>query len=101
MLLDEPAALNALQWLADLANVDGVAPTRELQDDLESDDFFLAGKAAMRIVGQWELAHYVVEADFPFGLAPLPRGGMRSTAWMAVAMPLRPIWRSRRRPGSL
>ncbi|MEZ4712364.1 MAG: extracellular solute-binding protein [Caldilineaceae bacterium] len=74
LLLDEPAALAALQWLADLANVDGVAPTRELQDDLEIDDFFRAGKAAMRIVGQWELTNYIIDADFAFGLAPLPRG---------------------------
>lgn len=74
LLLDEPEALSALQWVADLANVHGVAPTRELQDDLEISDFFLAEKAAMRIVGQWEIAHYLAEANFPFGLAPLPRG---------------------------
>ena len=74
LLLNEPEVLAALQWLADLANVDGVAPSRELQDDLEIDDFFLAGKAAMRIVGQWELARYVADANFAFGLAPLPRG---------------------------
>lgn len=71
-LMDDPDAKAAVQWLADLTLVHGVMPT--LEQTANIGDMFVAGKAAMQIVGHWRVPTYLSKAEFPFDFAPLPVG---------------------------
>lgn len=71
-LMDDPAAAAAVQWLADLTTVHGVMPT--IEQTANVGDMFVAGKAAMQVVGHWRVPTYLSRADFPFDFAPLPMG---------------------------
>ncbi|MBV7337857.1 sugar ABC transporter substrate-binding protein [Chloroflexi bacterium TSY] len=62
----------AVQWLADLINVHGVMPSAEQRADIG--DMFVAGKAAMQVVGHWRVPRYLANAEFAFDFAPLPVG---------------------------
>lgn len=72
-LLEEKAAINALQWLADLSLEHGVMPPLADEEEVE-DNRFLAGFAAMQITGQWQIPVYVEQAAFPFDFVELPAG---------------------------
>lgn len=67
-------AVAAVQWLADLINVYGVMPTAEQRADIS--DMFVAGKAAMQVVGHWRVPRYLANAEFGFDFAPLPVGAI-------------------------
>lgn len=68
----EEDAVAAVQWLADLINVHGVMPSAEQRADIS--DMFVAGKAAMQVVGHWRVPRYLANAEFDFDFAPLPVG---------------------------
>jgi len=68
----DEGSIAAVQWLADLINVHGVMPSAEQRADIS--DMFVAGKAAMNIVGHWRVPRYLNNAEFGFDFAPLPLG---------------------------
>ncbi len=71
-LLTDQKSIDAIQWLADLSNVHGVMPNSEQRADIG--DMFVAGKAAMKIIGHWRVPRYLANADFKFDFAPIPMG---------------------------
>jgi multiple sugar transport system substrate-binding protein len=68
----EQAAIDAIQWVADLTLVEGVMPSDDQRADIS--DLFAAGKAGMNIIGHWRVPTYTANADFDFAFAPLPIG---------------------------
>jgi len=68
----EKDSVAAVQWVADLINVHGVMPSAEQRAGIP--DMFVAGKAAMNIVGHWRVPRYLANAEFGFDFAPLPLG---------------------------
>ena len=74
LLLDEPAAVEAVQALADLMWVHHVAPTPQGDANLPGYVTMLqTGNLAMHIAGQWSLLDYASVADLRFGVAVLPK----------------------------
>ncbi|MBL8056686.1 MAG: sugar ABC transporter substrate-binding protein [Anaerolineales bacterium] len=74
LLLDSPAAVEAVQRLADLMWVDGVMPTPERQSHLPASDALLqTGQLAMDIRGQWKLLDYASLQGLDLGVAVLPK----------------------------
>ncbi len=71
-LITDQESIDAIQFVADLINVHHVMPSAEQRADIG--DMFVAGKAAMQVVGHWRVPRYLANADFPFDFAPLPRG---------------------------
>jgi len=72
----------AVQWLADLINVHGVMPSAEQRADIG--DMFVAGKAAMNVVGHWRVPRYLANADFDFDFANiLTKHGNLLNSWLA------------------
>lgn len=72
-LLEEEAAINALQWLADLSLVQGVMPSPAAEDAV-AENQFLAGHAAMQITDHGQIPTYAEQATFPFDFVELPVG---------------------------
>jgi len=70
-LLNDEAAIDALQWLADLGK-SGLMPPRE-ESDADAGDLFLQGRAAMQIAGHWQVPAYLA-AGLDVDFAPLPHG---------------------------
>lgn len=74
LLLDSPAAAQAMQNLADLMWVHHVTPTPQQDANLPGYVTMLqTGNLAMHISGQWSLLDYAAVEDLPFGVAVLPR----------------------------
>jgi multiple sugar transport system substrate-binding protein len=69
---NSPEAVESVQWVADLTLEHGVMPSNEQRADIG--DMFVAGKAAMHVIGHWRVATYMANADFQFDFAPLPIG---------------------------
>jgi multiple sugar transport system substrate-binding protein len=73
--MNQPAAVEALQKVCDLKNVQHVAPTVTASESLPSSDVaLLTGTYAMVIGGQWSALTYA-DAGVNFGMAPIPRMG--------------------------
>jgi len=70
-LLEEEASVKAVQWLADLQLTHGVMPPPT--DSSDTENLFLAGKAAMQLTDQRQLPSYLA-ADLTIDLRPLPVG---------------------------
>lgn len=70
-LMDD-AAIDAIQWLGDLANKHHVMPSTAERANIS--DMFLAGKAGMQIIGHWRVPQYQTIKDFKWDIAPLPVG---------------------------
>lgn len=73
----EPKMVEALQWYADLAYVHGVAPTAEQSQTQAGADLFMAGRAAMALVGHWMYPAFsgVDGLEFDIGVFPVgPQG---------------------------
>lgn len=70
-LLEDEAAIAALQWLADLGQT-GVMPPAD-GPEADSGDLFLQGRAAMQLTGHWQVPAYLA-ANLDFDFAPLPQG---------------------------
>jgi len=73
--LDSKEAVEALQFLADLANVHKVMPAKRLFGDSAQD--FVTGQTAMMYNSPGSLTFVRNSAKFPFGVAPLPAGKKR------------------------
>lgn len=78
-LLDQDASLEGIQKIADLFNVDHVAPaaTSSLVSSIGSaDKAMISGDVAMYINGSWDLSNAInakKEADVNYGIAVLPK----------------------------
>lgn len=75
LLLDEPAAVEALQALQDLVYVHHVAPTPAQSEALPSASVMMqSGKVAMAINGHWAILDYSqLEFDWSLGVLPYHR----------------------------
>lgn len=75
--ISDPKIVEALQWYADLAYVEGVAPTAEQSQTQAGADLFMAGRAAMALTGHWMYPAFsgVDGLDFEVGVLPVgPQG---------------------------
>jgi multiple sugar transport system substrate-binding protein len=52
-VMNTPAAISAVQWMADLSNKYKVAPTAGQAGAMNADQLFLSGKVAMYFSGRW------------------------------------------------
>jgi len=77
VLLGEPEALAAQEWLRERMWGDRVMATTLDVQDLWPDDAFIAGKIAMLEDGSWRLRHILTNAPFRVGVAPFPSGPAR------------------------
>ena len=74
LLLDSPAAAEAMQALADLMWVQRVTPTPAQDANLPGYVTMLqTGNLAMHISGHWSLLDYAATQDLRFGVAVLPK----------------------------
>jgi multiple sugar transport system substrate-binding protein len=77
-LLNQPAAEQAIQWLADLYLKDKVSPTPSMLGSNGPDLRFMSGRAAMMIDGgRWWAAEFVGPpgiTKFDWAAAPIPKG---------------------------
>lgn len=72
-LLDDPKATAALQWLADLTLKHHVMPSSAERGDIT--DMFVAQKAAMKLIGHWQIPQMLKNAtDIQWDVAALPHG---------------------------
>jgi multiple sugar transport system substrate-binding protein len=76
--LAEPAAIEALQFLADLTNVDRVTPPGDQLTGAMQRQLFRAGKVAMVIENHSFVPSVVEEPGLEWDVAPLPRGQRRA-----------------------
>ena len=76
-LLDQPAAYDALQWMADLRNKYHVAPTAKDMADISSVKMFTNGQTGMYFSGSWAVPLYFdkdIKGSFEYDVAPVPKG---------------------------
>lgn len=72
--LAEPAAVAAIQFVADLINVDGSAPSFDAQQQMGSTtELFATGRVAMVMTNAARVPTFM-DADFSWNVAPLPMG---------------------------
>jgi multiple sugar transport system substrate-binding protein len=82
-------AVNALKFLTDLVNVEGVAPQPREMEGVRQQDIMPLGMAAMWVDGSWNIANTrsIVGDDFRWGIAQVPVGpdatddNMAAYAW--------------------
>jgi len=77
-LLNQPAAVQSIQWVADLINKDKVAPTTSVMGATGPDLLFMSGRVGMLVsAGRWDAAEFVAPggiSKFGWAAAPLPKG---------------------------
>ena len=75
-LLDEPETIEAMQFLADLIHEHNVAPATSATQSSSGDarQTFYTGRIGMITDGNWALSAYLENANFDWGVAPLPTG---------------------------
>lgn len=74
-LLEEKAAVAAMQWQADLSLVERVMPPLpDEESSEEAPDRFLTGQVAMQIMGHWRIPVLLAQPDLPFDFVALPTG---------------------------
>lgn len=78
-IINNPAAREAIQFCADLADKHKVAPDLGQMAGYQTVDIFQVGKAAMQITGRWQVLPYRKIRDFEWDVAPLPKGRRRAT----------------------
>jgi multiple sugar transport system substrate-binding protein len=74
---NQPASVQALQYLVDLINKYHVSPPASETNNNTSgiaEQLFEGGHAAMIVAGSWELTGVAQQANFPWGVAALPAG---------------------------
>ncbi|GAI19981.1 unnamed protein product, partial [marine sediment metagenome] len=77
--LDEPAAYEALQWYADLANKHGVSPKPSYSADMGGMmQMFTTGKVAMVNGAPWMVPTFKTIKDFEWDVAVPPKGKTRA-----------------------
>lgn len=81
----EPGGIEAVQFMADLANVHGVSPSPREQTDLgQVNDLFASGKIAMRFGEFWSSVQYLEVQDFEWDIAE-PARGVQQATWVGGA----------------
>ncbi len=84
-LMAEPEAVAGVQFMADLANVHGAAPSpRETTDLGAVNDLFVSGKTAMRYGEFWSSIQFLQIQDFEWDIAEPARGQEQAT-WVGGA----------------
>lgn len=76
-LMDQPAAINGLQWMADLRNKYHVSPTAKDMADITSAKMFTNGQIGMYFGGSWAVPLWFdkdIKGAFDYDVAPVPRG---------------------------
>ena len=82
--LDQPAAYEGLQFMADLQNKYHVAPLAKDLADISTVKMFTNGQIGMYFSGSWAVPFYFdkdIKGKFEYDAAPMPRGkhGRRAT----------------------
>ena len=72
LLLKNKDQIQAIQYFADMMVKHHIAPTPSMRADIS--DMFLAGNAAMNIIGHWRVPTYNKSVKFNWDVAALPRG---------------------------
>lgn len=85
--ITDPAFTEALQWVADLSLVYGVAPTPTEQSALSDYDRFKQGKLAMVGAGTWSLADFWENCDFEWDVMnwPVSPNTGKTEIWFGTA----------------
>lgn len=80
-LMDDPKSIEAIQFLADLVNVDKVSPT--IADEKAGLSVFPNGKIAIANCGSWEWLAFKDQAKFNWDVVTLPTNvkELRPTVW--------------------
>ena len=82
-VLDSPRSVEAVQWVADLGLVHGVAPTQgKAGAGVSSSQLFESQLAAMHIEGRWLVPRFrTLDFDWDVAPIPVPREGMQPITW--------------------
>ena len=72
--MDEPQAMEALEWIRARIWDDGVIATNLDVQGVATRDAFIGGQLAMVEDGSWALKDILAKADFRVGVAPFPAG---------------------------
>ncbi len=84
-VMAEPAAIEGVQFMADLANVHGVMPSPRERTDLgQVNDLFASGKIAMRYGEFWSSVQFLGIQDFEWDIAE-PARGVNQATWVGGA----------------
>ena len=76
-LMDEPEAIEAMQWVRDRMWDDKIMATFLDVQNLGTRDAFVGGREAMVEDGSWALKDILAGSDFRVGVAPFPAGPAR------------------------
>ncbi|RMI13149.1 ABC transporter substrate-binding protein [Cellulomonas triticagri] len=80
--VDTPEFAEALQYFADLTNVDGVTPNASEAATLDTYQRWMAGEIGFFPVGPWDVSVYN-DLDFEYDLIPWPAGSTgESATWV-------------------
>lgn len=80
--VDTPEFAEALQWFADLTNVEGVTPSASDAATLDTYQRWMAGEIGFFPVGPWDVSTYN-KLDFDYDLIPWPAGDSgESATWI-------------------
>jgi len=80
-ILDQPAAYEAIQWMADLRNKQHVSPSATDAADIGTQKMFTNGQIGMFVSGSWAAAIVFKKeiTTFDYDVAPLPKGKQRAS----------------------
>ncbi len=80
-LLDQPAAYEAIQWMADLRQKWGVAPSPADTADVGLTGLWASGRIGMFFIGSWAASMVFKDSvtTFEWDVAPVPKGKERAT----------------------
>lgn len=81
--LDSSPSIAALEFLVGLFNEGIAAPITDLANPNFGYEEFSGGNIAMHINGPWQVVNIRDNADFDFGIAPMPAGSAGSSTWVA------------------
>ncbi len=80
-IMNQPEAVNAVQFLADLVNKDKLVPVPENMDGWLG---FRQGKVGMVFEGIYMLADLQKQKDLEFGAAVIPKIGKKNASWVGT-----------------
>jgi multiple sugar transport system substrate-binding protein len=81
--LGSSQSIAALEFLVGLFNEGIAAPITDLANPNFGYEEFSGGNIAMHINGPWQIVNIRDNADFDFGIAPMPAGSAGSVTWVA------------------
>jgi multiple sugar transport system substrate-binding protein len=81
--LGSAQSIAALEFLVGLFDDGVAAPITDLANPNFGYEQFSGGKIAMHINGPWQIVNIRDNADFDFGIAPMPAGSAGSATWVA------------------